>query len=111
MVATNRRIPRTASKTKVLGMLRAFFPTYANAMVRVIAEERKPLLEHWHEMLLIKFIRATTANADALEKAFSYSELYSLAFHARNLLELSVWTEYCGKSRSNAGTFSRRCVS
>lgn len=99
-----QRMPRL-SASKSLSMLDTFFPKHSRLLLSAIRKGSLARLAGWHEMLLVKLIHATSVNAAALRRAYDDPELYSIAFRARNLLELTIWTQFCGKSESNAKRF------
>jgi hypothetical protein len=68
------------------------------------AEEKK--LEEWRERQIVNFIEMLMLNALDLERAYVEKRASTLAYVARNLLELSIWVEYCNLSDSNAKWFS-----
>jgi len=86
-------------------MLHAFFPKHADLLGEALANQEGRQLEYWNKMLLAKLIRAVRINASELEMSYCESPLSSVAFHARNLLELDIWIQYCGKSQENARRF------
>ena len=48
---------------------------------------------------------AVVLHRNELEAAQPKGSLYAIAWLARNLLELAVWSEYCGQSKENAKEF------
>lgn len=61
--------------------------------------------EKWREEQLLGFIEVLKISAHDLKRAYEEKKIATLAWIARNLLELSVWIEYCEKSTINAKQF------
>lgn len=90
-----------------LTVLHEFYPARAEQLADVLAEINgdEGVLENWREQQIIKFIKALTLNAEWLERAYQEKQIMPLAWAARNLLELSVWIEYCNLSEAHATRF------
>jgi hypothetical protein len=67
-------------------------------------DSAEPQLEAWKGQLLKKFSEAALIHVMGLE-ASDGLPLSTLAWTARNLLEISIWAEYCNQSPSNARRF------
>lgn len=61
--------------------------------------------EKWREEQLLDFIEVLRISAHDLKRAYEEKKIATIAWIARNLLELSVWIEYCEKSDVNAKQF------
>lgn len=61
--------------------------------------------EEWREKQLLDFIEILQVSAYDLKRAHEEKKIATLAWITRNLLELSVWIEYCEKSDANAKRF------
>jgi hypothetical protein len=59
-----------------------------------------------HASTLLSLARATMTNYDITVQAYRAEHIQQIAWATRNLLELSVWSEYCAKSSDNADRFS-----
>jgi hypothetical protein len=97
-----RRIMATA-----IAQLHEFFPLRAVHLGNTLVEwnERDKALEKWREQQIFKFIGLLTQNAQDLELGFNEKRITKLAWAARNLLELSIWIDYCNFSDANATEF------
>src|SRR6266581_4718961 len=86
-----------------IDFLHEFFPIRARRLASEI--ERRSSIEPWLRSLLVKFIETLILNATELEQAYRDQRISALAWTARNILELSVWIDYCLLSASNAQRF------
>jgi hypothetical protein len=55
---------------------------------------------------LLSLGRATMTNYDITVQAYTAQHIQQIAWATRNLLELSIWSEYCAQSSDNADRFS-----
>jgi hypothetical protein len=87
--------------------LRNFYPDRAYHLSEYLrkANAEMNVLEAWREAQLVKFIASLILNADELITGFTQKRIAKLAWAARNLLELSIWVEYCNSSPSHAKQF------
>ena len=90
-----------------MGALRKFFPERAYHLSEYLrkANAEKNILEDWREAQIVKFIASLILNTDELVGGFVQERISRLAWAARNLLELSVWIEYCNLSVGHAKQF------
>jgi hypothetical protein len=90
-----------------IGALRNYFPERAAALSRRVSalNAGKQVLEKWREEQLLKFIQVLKVNAEELERAHTEQKAATLAWIARNVLELDVWIDYCNLSDSHAKRF------
>jgi hypothetical protein len=58
-----------------------------------------------HANALLCLARATMTNYNITVQAYTAEHIQQIAWATRNLLELSVWTDYCAKSSNNANRF------
>lgn len=87
--------------------LRDYFPERALSLrAALIAENaRHSRLEEWQESLLAHFIEILVGSSGDLYRAHQEKRISTLAWQARNLLELSVWVEFCTGSDERAKQF------
>jgi hypothetical protein len=90
-----------------IGALRNYFPERASELSRRVSalNADKQVLEKWREEQLLKFIQVLKVNAEELERAHTEQKAATLAWIARNILELDVWIDYCNLSDSHAKRF------
>jgi hypothetical protein len=92
---------------EAIGRLQEFFPERAKKLATYLelknSAENK--IEKWRENQLVKFIRSFALNADELERAFRQERITTLAWAVRNILELSVWVDYCNIDIAHATRF------
>lgn len=62
-------------------------------------------MEDWRETQLRHLVQILIVSAADLERAHVEKKISTLAWTARNLLELSVWVEYCNRAPENAKQF------
>jgi hypothetical protein len=96
----------------LIDFLHQFFPRRALALAASI-EELRPEdhpFQRSPERLMIKFIRMLDLNTSDLERAHHEKRISTLAWAARNILELSVWIEYCTLTDENARRFQEDAV-
>ena len=95
------------NSNEALGRLHEFFPDRAGKLADYIAAKNSTenKIEKWREDQLVKFIRSLALNADELERAFRQDRITTLAWAARNVLELSVWIDYCSVDPTHAKRF------
>jgi Family of unknown function (DUF5677) len=59
----------------------------------------------WREYQILAFIRYSGLYAADLNETYRTNRIDSLAQAMRNLMELNIWTQYCGGSEKNAKQF------
>lgn len=75
-------------------------------MVELRAQNDKgKKIEPWKEDQLNKFVKVLIANVAELERAFSENNVSKTAWVARNVLELSIWVQYCNLSDEHGKRF------
>lgn len=62
-------------------------------------------IEPWRETQLLKFVTTLTTTVHDLERAYKEEKLFTIAWLTRNLLELSVWVDFCNLSAGHARRF------
>jgi hypothetical protein len=87
--------------------LHEFFPRAARKLAEYLATKNSAegKIEKWREDQLNKFIRSLSLNADELERAFKQDRITALAWAVRNIIELSVWVDYCNLDVAHATRF------
>jgi Family of unknown function (DUF5677) len=88
-------------------ILREHFPEQAKGIGSALGEKNAihKRLQPWHEAQLIHFIGILIISASGLERALEEKMITTLAWVVRNLLELSIWIEFCAWSDENAKRF------
>lgn len=71
----------------------------------LVANNKQQSFEPWQFALTLDFIESVERNCEELLLTIGKSRLSATAWTARNLLELWVWTKFCGVSRENAWRF------
>jgi hypothetical protein len=86
--------------------LRAF-PSRAKEVIALLMSEgsNTRTLEEWRSKQLIQFLAVLSCTATDLEVAYTQKRLATVAWLTRNLLELSIWIEFCNTSTDNAQRF------
>jgi hypothetical protein len=84
------------------------FPEVSLALVRFLKKKnrRSKLIPRWRVSQVQNFAMSLNATAFELERARHEGRIATLAWSARNFLELSVWIRYCCASEENAKRFS-----
>ena len=88
-------------------VLSGAFPRTSLALVRFLNRKnrRSQRIPRWRVRQVQNFVIALNATAFDLERARREGRTATLAWSARNFLELSIWTEYCCASEDNAKRF------
>lgn len=83
------------------------FPGTSLALVAFLKRKNKRLqrIPKWRVRQFQNFVTALNATAFELERARREERTATLAWSARNFLELSIWVEYCCASEENAKRF------
>ncbi|MGA8741338.1 MAG: hypothetical protein WB561_09155 [Terracidiphilus sp.] len=63
-------------------------------------------LAAWRASQLAQFLGLLSQNVEDLREGYSQQRITKIAWAARNLLELSIWVDYCNLSDSNAKKFN-----
>jgi hypothetical protein len=92
---------------ELTSVLHQFFPERAEGLAGFLKREncKACKVEEWRERQLINFIQTLILSANDLERAFVERRTTTLAWTTRNLLELSIWIDYCNLSDANAKRF------
>ncbi|HEY5028848.1 MAG TPA: hypothetical protein VIK39_10600 [Candidatus Angelobacter sp.] len=92
---------------KALADLHQLFPIRARLLTTHLKEANGRLkkFEEWRERQIVNFIEMLALNAADLERAYVENRTSTLAYTARNLLELSIWVDYCNLSNTHAKAF------
>ncbi len=87
--------------------LRENFPEMTLELVRSLEQKnrRRQRIPQWRVRQFENFVIALNAAAFELERARHEGRTATLAWAARNSLELSIWTAYCCASAQNAKRF------
>lgn len=85
-------------------MLAERIPARLNVIRRRLVENSQGF-EPWRLALAVDLIQGVDHNRTQLLESIGNDRLPAAAWIARNLLELWVWTKYCGVSRDNAWRF------
>jgi hypothetical protein len=97
------------SKTGVeaVAVLHRYFPKGAANLAKSLkkANLKNKILEEWREEQLIGFIEALKTNAHDLKGAYIKKRVATVAWVARNILELDIWIDYCNLSDVHAKRF------
>ena len=90
-----------------LALLNEIFPARANNLLAAIVflNGHEEQMDDWREKQLLHFLEITIASVFDLKRAYEERRISTLAWLARNFLELSVWIEYCNISEQNAKRF------
>jgi hypothetical protein len=67
-------------------------------------------LENWRVLQIETLLRILVETSSDLVTAYMRKRLATVAWLTRNLLELSIWIEYCTASEDNARCFSNDCL-
>jgi hypothetical protein len=59
----------------------------------------------WRQYQILTFIKYSGLYAADLNETYRIERIDSLAQAMRNLMELSIWTQFCGLSEANAKRF------
>ena len=92
----------------VIEALHAFFPQRAQAVVAILKREngKANRIEIWREDQLTKFVATLILTASELERAHNERRISTIAWLTRNLLELSIWIEFCNETTEQAQRFN-----
>jgi hypothetical protein len=85
------------------------FPGRSVALVRFIKARNRAVkkkLPKWRIRQIENFVKALNVTALELDRAREERRLATLAWAARNFLELSIWIDYCCASEENAKRFA-----
>jgi hypothetical protein len=108
MVARDERRFYMATSTDFsFQLLHEFYPERAERLVEALktANRIHGRMEDWRETQLRHFVEILIGSAFDLERGHAERKISSLAWLTRNLLELSVWVQYCNLSPENAKRF------
>jgi hypothetical protein len=91
----------------LISVLHKFFPERAEGLAGFLKQEngKARKLEEWRERQIINFIQTLILSTGDLERAFIERRITTLAWTTRNLLELSIWIDYCNLSDVHAKRF------
>jgi hypothetical protein len=95
------------STKRYQNLLSDAFPEMSLALVRFLKKKnrRSQRIPRWRVRQTQNFVIALNATAFEFERARREGRTATLAWSARNFLELSIWTEYCCASEENAKRF------
>jgi hypothetical protein len=99
-------IPSNAKKS--LADLHQLFPERSLMLVTALRERNKEgkKLPEWRSEQIAKLTITVIESAMDLEPAYLCGRISALAWATRNLLELSIWIDYCNLSDQHAKRFS-----
>jgi hypothetical protein len=88
-------------------MLRQTIPRTGKLIATTLRRKNKKSkqIEEWREGQLLRLVGAAVDEVKELDRALKRGRLSTVAWCVRNLMELSVWSEYCNKSAANARRF------
>jgi hypothetical protein len=69
------------------------------------ANQEAKLLPHWRQHQILAFLRYVGLYADDLTDGYKKGLIHLIAQPMRNLMELSVWIQYCGADEKDAKEF------
>ncbi|SRR6266513_5132560 len=100
-------IPPNVRTKRYRNVLSDAFPETSLALVRFLKRKnrRSQRIPQWRVTQVQNFVIALNATAFELERARHEGRTATLAWSARNFLELSIWIEYCCASEENAKRF------
>lgn len=92
---------------QVLADLHQLFPVRALHLVSAMRVENKKSKKFpkWREGQIAKLVMMVTQSAMDLDRAYTEDRLTTLAWAARNLLEISIWIDYCDLTEERAKRF------
>jgi hypothetical protein len=98
-------VPREARG--LLRDLKKLFPNWAMLLMVqfTVANARSKKLPKWREDQLVSFITMLGLSAVDLTQGYRERRITKLAWATRNLMELSVWIDYCNLSAQHAKRF------
>jgi hypothetical protein len=106
-VVKAKRAAIPAKARRLIRDLREFFPHHAILLIAQLAianaDDRK--LPKWRQEQLESFTTMLGLSAVDLQEGYLQKRITKLAWATRNLLELSVWIDYCNLSEANASKF------
>lgn len=87
--------------------IRWTFPARAEALAAALKahNQRTPRMPGWREHQTLKFLRALAVYAADVQAEYNLQRPDKLGATVRNIIELSVWIQYCVASEVNARTF------
>ena len=86
-------------------------PSSARAVISMIKPLRKRgKLEEWRDRQLVGFLNTLIQTAAELAHAYTRKRLSNVAWLTRNLLELSIWVDFCNLSPEHARRFHEDLV-
>lgn len=90
-----------------ISALNEFFPERALMLSGFLRDVNKTSKKPpaWRESQLVKFIGLLTLNADELKRGYEEKRITKVAWATRNLLEISIWVDFCELSDANAKQF------
>ena len=90
-----------------MSILNEIFPDQAKKLLGdiVLLNQYEEHMDDWRERQLRHFLEITISSVFDLKRAYEERRISTLAWLARNLLELSVWIQYCNISEANAKQF------
>jgi hypothetical protein len=87
-------------------MLERRIPAKLNTIkLALIDIDKRHAYETWRLALAVDLVESVERNCEQLFETMGKDRLPTVAWIARNLLELHVWVTYCGVSRENAWRF------
>jgi len=84
--------------------LQAAIPRRLDELINILATHQERV-DAWYADLVYKVVLSVKRVCSDLLATIDHEALAAAAWNARNLLELWVWTKYCGSSRENARRF------
>ena len=97
---------------KTLDFLRFTVLSNAKSLASAVKTKNRQYktLEKWREAQIANFLRTLGEMSSDIATAYRRNRVATVAWLTRNLLELSVWIEYCSLSEENARDFANDVV-
>jgi hypothetical protein len=88
-------------------VLNDIFPDKAKSLLDdiVLLNQCEEQMDDWRERQLLHFLEITIASVFDFKRAYQERKISTVAWLARNFLELSAWIQYCNLSEENAKRF------
>ena len=108
MQLEKHRVELSASAKKSLHDLHQLFPARALMLIEALRTRNKKYnrIPEWRGEQIAKLAIMVVQSAMDLEPAYLHRRISALAWATRNLLELSIWIDYCNLSDQHAKRFS-----
>jgi hypothetical protein len=97
---------------KTLDFLRFTVRQHARSLASTVKKKNKQhkTLEEWRVNQITGFLRILRETSSDIATAYRKNRVATVAWLTRNLLELSIWIEYCTLSEKNARDFANDVI-